>query len=161
MSLGFPSVTARDAVPVFTQFLHLTGLPRAPIENEKVAVAKFMELPALSVDAVVTLARAFSRHVELRSKPGMNTYDETYDAPNGGPDILKETDKLVRLASRPNERATPHAMHIRWMCLLPLTEANLITGLALWCWMRRRIDGGYPRDFHEAFYREVLEAARE
>lgn len=159
---GFPGLPAQTLVPVYTEFLKLVGLPRAPINDELVAAEKFMALETLTLGDVVTLARAFSTGdvVGIRSALKQDIYDGDYDAPLGGQGILREADKLVRLAARPNERLTPWLAHLRWMRLMPLTSCNLIAGLSIWCWMRKKIDGKVPAEFVRSWYHETLDANR-
>lgn len=160
MSLGIPTLPSRDLVPIFTQFLHLSGLPRAPLNSELVAVEKFMTLPAIGVRGVLELAHAFDRHVFVRKEPLDYAQHDGYAAPKGSPDTIKQMDKILRLASHQGEKITPWSVHCRWMDLLPLSDKNLVIGLAIWAKMRCKADGKMPRDFMAEVYREALEAGR-
>jgi hypothetical protein len=156
LSGAYQTQADRALVPVFTEFVHLTGIPRPPLNSELLAAHKLMALQALALEDVVRFAQEFSRGAVVRSGLKQNLYEGEYDAPAGGAGVLKEADKLVRLASRPNERITPWHVHVRWMALLPLTEGNLIAGLGIWCWMHRRISGVVPSEFFRKFYRETV-----
>ncbi len=157
---AYHAQTDRTLVPVFTEFLMLLGLPRPPMVAELIAAEKLMQMPELSLAGVVEFTRAFKRDAAVRSTTGQNMYEGDYDAMDGGPGLLKEADKLVRLASRPNERVTPWHVHMRWMRLLPLTDGNLIAGLGIWLWMRRRTGTVAASDFLREFYHQTVEAQR-
>lgn len=129
----------------------IEGIHRAPTDAEILATAKFIALPKLTVEDLISLVAVYQPNAVLRDREGLNVRVGKHVPPRGSPKIREHLQLFLAALGQ----HTPHAAHIMYEKLHPFTDGNGRSGRAIWLWQMKES----PLGFLHHFYYQTLQAA--
>ncbi len=133
----------------------IEGITRDPTLDEIEAHERFLRLFQVSATALGDLQAVIAPGKPLREKPGMNVRVGNHIAPDGGPNILRRLQALLRKATSSTD---PWETHIAYETLHPYMDGNGRTGRALWAWQMHAIGRDpFALPFLHRFYYQTLD----
>lgn len=150
---------ANQALKVFMQeSLGIEGITRPVTHDEMVATQEFLALETVGIDDLVNLVGVYAPCHVLRSRGGLNVSVGGYDAPEGGPLVVKRL--LNVLVSVKLGDHDPWQNHVDYEMLHPFTDGNGRSGRTLWLWQMLKEGHNVSLPFLHRFYYQTLAAQR-
>ena len=122
----------------------IEGIMRKPSVAEVAAHMVFLDGPA-TVEALEKFVAAIQPDAVLRRMPGVNVVVGMHRAPEGGPHIVEELQRILDDGGRDN----PYVQHQRYEHLHPFTDGNGRSGRVLWL---KNVGGKAPLGFLHSWY---------
>lgn len=149
------NTTRGELVEFVRESNRIEGILRDPTPDEVEAHERFLRLFQVHATTLGDLQAVLAPGMPLREREGMNVRVGSHIAPEGGPNILRRLQALLRKA---NGNADPWELHCAYETLHPYMDGNGRTGRALWVWMMM----GQGRDpfalpFLHRWYYQTLE----
>ena len=120
---------------------------RDPTKEEIEELRRFMDLPRITIDELLTFVSVYQPNAKLRDQYNMDVRVGRYVPPFGGPEIPVQLKVLL------DSDRDAYDLHIAYEKLHPFTDCNGRTGRALWAHRMEDISLG----FLHRFYYQVLE----
>jgi hypothetical protein len=121
------------------------------------AHSQLVAKPRLTLTGLKRFVESVEPGVEFRNRFGLDVRIGSFYPLSGGPEVEKETKKLLRLIS--DCRISQFDAHVRYEQIHPFTDCNGRSGRAVWLWMLARSTNSHNelrRGFLHQFYYQTL-----
>jgi len=149
--------------PGFVDFIResnwIEGILRDPTEDEIAAHEQLLGLVQLDPTTIGDFQAVIAPGMPIRRHEGMDVRVGNHIAPEGGPSIVRQLQRILDKANRASDG--PWSVHVAFETLHPYMDGNGRTGRAIWAWQMQRLGHDpFALPFLHRFYYQTLDASR-